>query len=353
MVKNRSFTVLIAIAIFLQFLFVSNTLAEIVFEDDFNDDSIDRQWTLVNAGWMIVDEQNGTLNMAGETNESYWVTGGSVIIDKEIINLITESKFKVDGSGTGYTATISIYDEWDINSVELGMNSDPYIGGLWLRIAVNGIITDKSLGSFDSDYHTYRIKYDGNDVVVYVDGIPKGTFGITLKNIKVILHANARYIGDSVSANFDYFNLATFQKCNDLDMDGYSSESGDCDDNDSTVHPEASEICDGKDNNCDGQIDEDFDIDGDDYYQCGDELDCNDGDSSINPGSIEMPGNALDENCDGSLGSCDPNATWKNHGQYVRCVAHEVEELINNGLITQEEGDDLINSAAQSEIGKN
>ena len=58
------------------------------------------------------------------------------------------------------------------------------------------------------------------------------------------------------------------------------------------------------------------------------------------------------ENCDGSIGACDPCFPWKNHGEFVRCVAHEVEALVTAGLITEEEGDALVSSAAQSDIGK-
>jgi N-acetylneuraminic acid mutarotase len=42
----------------------------------------------------------------------------------------------------------------------------------------------------------------------------------------------------------------------DADGDGYRNCDGDCDDSDLAVHPGALEVCDGKDNDCDGVIDE-------------------------------------------------------------------------------------------------
>ena len=42
----------------------------------------------------------------------------------------------------------------------------------------------------------------------------------------------------------------------DVDGDGWTVEGGDCDDQDATVNPEARELCDDRDNDCDGTSDE-------------------------------------------------------------------------------------------------
>ena len=45
-------------------------------------------------------------------------------------------------------------------------------------------------------------------------------------------------------------------------------------------------------------------------------------------------------------------SAWKNHGQYVRCVAQQAEDLVFSGRITQDEADAIVSAAAQSETGK-
>ena len=145
-------------------------------------------------------------------------------------------------------------------------------------------------------------------------------------------------------------NIVDIFKVNDEDGDGYYSDI-DCNDHDSITYPGAPELCDGKDNDCDGTVPaEEVDGDGDGVSKC--DGDCNDGDAFVNPSAYEIPGDNVDDNCDGSLGDCDPNGCWKNHGQFVRCVAHETDLLMDFGLLTQEEGDELISSAAKSDVGR-
>ena len=99
---------------------------------------------------------------------------------------------------------------------------------------------------------------------------------------------------DIYGYNFSLASLST-----DRDLDGYLPPE-DCNNNDATVHPRAYEFCDNKDNDCDGYIDEGYDLDYDGYTTCGG--DCNDSDPQIHPGASESCGK--DYNCDGTIIPC-------------------------------------------------
>ena len=47
---------------------------------------------------------------------------------------------------------------------------------------------------------------------------------------------------------------------------GYVFNTGDCDDNNTTIYPSAIEVCDGVDNNCDGDTDDSDSIDATVWY---------------------------------------------------------------------------------------
>ncbi len=91
----------------------------------------------------------------------------------------------------------------------------------------------------------------------------------------------------------------------DFDFDGYMICEGDCEDSEPTVHPGAEEICDRFDTNCDGvlPIDElDSDVDG--LTTC--EGDCDDADGSLNWLDLDADGYATCEgDCDDADASLD------------------------------------------------
>ncbi len=82
---------------------------------------------------------------------------------------------------------------------------------------------------------------------------------------------------------------------NDNDRDGFPADQ-DCDDNDDTRYPGAPERCDGVDNDCDFEIDEGFDVDGDFFTVCNG--DCADNDPFTYEGAPEIV-DGLDNDCDG------------------------------------------------------
>ncbi len=150
--------------------------------------------------------------------------------------------------------------------------------------------------------------------------------------------------GDDIPDRLEYLshlNPLVADPPEDSDGDGYN-RGADCDDSDAAVHPGAPELCNGADDDCDGQVDEAEDLDptsnptwyldadGDGFgnpsvttADCtapdgyvADGTDCDDSDPAVNPGAVERF-DGIDNDCDGVIDpwfeatpTLEPTPTW-------------------------------------------
>jgi hypothetical protein len=143
---------------------------------------------------------------------------------------------------------------------------------------------------------------------------------------------------------------------------GYVAKSTDCDDGDGDVNPAAAEICDGRDDDCDGLVDvadpsldpsstrayyKDADHDG---FGAGTATvacappqgfvdqsgDCDDGDAAAHPGGTEVCDGA-DNDCDGGADGTPaaPNQCAALVGTYAGSYAHDTVEKLGSTVINE------------------
>jgi hypothetical protein len=144
---------------------------------------------------------------------------------------------------------------------------------------------------------------------------------------------------------------------------GYVTQGGDCDDSNNSVHPGATEVCNGIDDDCDGLVDEGVtqtfyrDADGDGYGNPGmttqacsappgyvsNNTDCNDSNNAVHPGATEVC-NGTDDDCDGLIDEGFPN----NDGDgQANCVDPDDD---NDGVPDTTDNCPLVANADQHDI---
>lgn len=120
--------------------------------------------------------------------------------------------------------------------------------------------------------------------------------------------------------------------------DGLSAQPGDCDDANPSIQPTMLENCDDVDNNCDGNIDEQCNVDGDGY--CTSDMgvsgtpaicpegggDCDDTNAQVNPSMVEKGFDGLDNDCNGIIdgvgGEFEPDCAG------MQCTGHTVDAYL-------------------------
>jgi hypothetical protein len=172
-----------------------------------------------------------------------------------------------------------------------GDGPDPTYGSVYLT---DGAAYDPGADAWEpiaaagapAQLHEHTAVWDGQDMIVWgYPGSPStgvgGRYDATLKTWKPVSQDGAPFLqsgygqfvapvahtavwtggemivwGGGVSLGGAY----RVDQSTDADADGFTVCAGDCDDANPAIHPGATESCDGRDDNCDGQVDEGFGI---------------------------------------------------------------------------------------------
>ncbi len=150
--------------------------------------------------------------------------------------------------------------------------------------------------------------------------------------------------GDGVCGDIDNCPYIANNNQSDVDLDNIGDVCDDDIDGDTVLN---------EDDNCPyDENTEQTDTDGDGAGDVCDADDDNDGVLDADDACVPTPlGEVVNETGCSIADLCPCDNPWKNHGAYVRCVAHTSEDFISSGLITEAEKDDIVSWAAESICG--
>jgi hypothetical protein len=254
-------------------------------------------------------------------------TTATISVNVEIKgNLGSDSTTTVWGSYSGDT-TVDASDYWfGTDDVPYSATSagDPTLAHVFYGDGASVVPTSLSLvsyGSGDDLLCTYVVDIEPDQVVAFVTfGIQGNDEASVLSQVEEIVANFGLFVTDLSSEELgQVVNWSA-----DADGDGFMRGNGpgeDCDDDNDQVYPGAEEVCDGHDNDCNGEMDEGFerssyypDGDGDGFGSTDDVVlaceappgyvtrpgDCDDYAPDVHPGCTEYC-DSIDNDCDGEV----------------------------------------------------
>jgi hypothetical protein len=254
--------------------------------------------------------------------------GGIQLVSPQILGLTVDSLDLTGGFG-GHSGGATQYYSGDggegrlrVDGTEpptLGAGPSGNVATAWQGAAITGVVDTEITTDSSGDCTLFVFDDAGGYVadVAITEDASEDIAGLLVGGIYLLV------LVDDATGVMSAAGAWVLDYVPDLDGDGFGDETyggTDCDDDDAAVYPGATELCDGVDNDCDGDVDEDDADDAPTWYEDGDgdgfgdidssavaceappgfvanALDCDDGDGDVNPDA--------DEVCDGTDNDCD------------------------------------------------
>ena len=261
-------------------------------------DGLDNDCDGVGAGVALFGNTNSTSSFGPSTNRGrggVWVITASTILNSLGARLdvpagedVVFAVYKGLVAGTSTSAS-------DFNLMATATYTST-AAGLTDRMVNVGVPLDAGFDYAFMYYWTASVAYGWNPS----SNLPLVTpFGTQVSGLTDGSNSAPGPVGTASTSSTHYsLIVGVGDELADADADGLTACLGDCVDTDAAINPSAVEVCDGLDNNCDGNADDvDGDSDGEVAEACGG-TDCNDGDASIGATATELC-DLIDSDCDG------------------------------------------------------